>query len=698
MRVLLLGLAAFAAISPAAAQAASFAAPELSGVGGIRPSAVAAADLNGDGANDLAVANNLSDNVAILLGNGSGGMGAPVTRAVGSAPAAVAVGDLDGDSRPDLAVANRLSANVSVLLATGGGGFGAAVAFPAGDQPHSLAIDDLNGDGRNDIVVANRVSDDLSILLGNGDGTFASTFAVPAGDGPHSIALGDLDNDGDADAAVALFDGDRMSVLLGDGSGALGAPATYGSGNGPQSVATGDLKHDAWPDVATANFFNDSASVYLGTGGGVFGGPIGLGSGDGPRSLAIGDLNGDGFDDMAVADSNADEVSIFEGNGNGGFAPRQAFPAGDSPASIAIAQIDGAGLPDVVVAARFAEKVVVLRNTGTPPVPADTTAPVITTPGDLVVDATSSAGASVTYEATAADDRDPTPTISCSPPSGATFPNDATEVKCTATDASGNSASSAFTVTVVPLDETAPVIETPADITVDATSAAGAAVEYAVAAKDDRDADPQLSCAPASGSTFSAGYTTVQCNASDAAGNTSTASFGVRVIPLDTSGPVIKAPSAITVNATSPSGAVVTYAASATDDRDPNPVLTCRPASGSTFPIGATTGECTARDASGNVSKATFAVTVKGAAEQIADLYDKIRKIKGLAPLASSLRLQLENLANCVITKQKTKACAAIPLFVSVVKLAVSVRYITAAQGDELIADALRIKAVIGCP
>jgi hypothetical protein len=143
---------------------------------------------------------------------------------------------------------------------------------------------------------------------------------------------------------------------------------------------------------------------------------------------------------------------------------------------------------------------------------------------------------------------------------------------------------------------------------------------------------------------------------------------------------------------------VVTYSASAVDDRDPSPSLSCVPASGSTFPIGATTGECTARDAGGNMSTATFAVRVKGAPEQITDLIDKIRAIKTLAPLSPSMRLQLQNLANCVITRQKTKACAAVPLFVSVARLAVSRGYLTAAQGDDLIADILRIKAVIGCP
>lgn len=81
----------------------------------------------------------------------------------------------------------------------------------------------------------------------------------------------------------------------------------------------------------------------------------------------------------------------------------------------------------------------------------DTTPPTITCPADMTVEATSPAGAEVTFTPIARDDRDPFPIVSCTPPSGSTFPLGTTTVTCTATDASGNSASCSFTVTVADL-------------------------------------------------------------------------------------------------------------------------------------------------------------------------------------------------------------------------------------------------------
>src|SRR5262249_20319904 len=64
---------------------------------------------------------------------------------------------------------------------------------------------------------------------------------------------------------------------------------------------------------------------------------------------------------------------------------------------------------------------------------------------------------------------------------------------------------------------------------------------------------------------------------------------------------------------TDPTGTTVTYNnPTATDNEDPNPVVTCDPASGSKFVVGTTTVTCTARDANGNVSMAkTFKVVVR---------------------------------------------------------------------------------------
>ena len=80
--------------------------------------------------------------------------------------------------------------------------------------------------------------------------------------------------------------------------------------------------------------------------------------------------------------------------------------------------------------------------------------------------------------------------------------------------------------------------------------------------------------------------------------------------PPDVTAPVVTVPGNITTPATGPTGATVTYTASATDDRDGPLTPTCTPASGSTFPVGTTTVTCTATDTAGNTGTGSFTVTV----------------------------------------------------------------------------------------
>jgi uncharacterized delta-60 repeat protein len=80
----------------------------------------------------------------------------------------------------------------------------------------------------------------------------------------------------------------------------------------------------------------------------------------------------------------------------------------------------------------------------------DTNAPALSCPADMEVAQDSAAGAAVTFEAAAADVADPRPSVTCSPASGAVFPLGTTAVKCTAADASSNSAACSFAVTVAP--------------------------------------------------------------------------------------------------------------------------------------------------------------------------------------------------------------------------------------------------------
>jgi len=93
----------------------------------------------------------------------------------------------------------------------------------------------------------------------------------------------------------------------------------------------------------------------------------------------------------------------------------------------------------------------------------DTTAPVLDGLSNLVIEATSAAGAAATFTVTATDLGMQIPAV-CSATSGSTFPLAETTVTCTATDASGNSASGSFTIKVQ--DTTPPVLTVPETITV----------------------------------------------------------------------------------------------------------------------------------------------------------------------------------------------------------------------------------------
>jgi hypothetical protein len=157
-------------------------------------------------------------------------------------------------------------------------------------------------------------------------------------------------------------------------------------------------------------------------------------------------------------------------------------------------------------------------------------------------------------------------------------------------------------------DTTPPVVTPPANMTVEATSPSGAAVTYPPAkATDNVGVVSGPTCSPPSGSTFPLGTTTVICTASDAAGNMGSASFTIKV--QDTTPPVVTPPANMTVEATGPSGAAVTYPpATATDTVGVVSGPTCSPPSGSTFPLGTTTVTCTAADAAGNTGSASFTI------------------------------------------------------------------------------------------
>ena len=343
---------------------------------GDEPGSVAFGDVDGDGALDIVTTNQVSRDVSVLLGDGSGGFSAAVGSpfAVGSSPESVALGDVDGDGLLDVVTANRNSDNVSVLLGDGGGGFTAAAGSPfaVGDGPVSVALGDVDGDAALDVVTANRRSDDVSVLLGDGSGGFSAATGSPfaVGSSPESVALGDVDGDGLLDVVTANQNSDDLSVLLGDGGGgftaATGSP--FAVGNGPRSISLGDVDGDGALDGVTANSNSDDVSVLLGDGNGGFtaaaGNPFAVG--DFPQSVALGDVDGDDALDVVTANRESNDISVLLGDGGGGFtaAAGSPFAVGDLPLSIALGDIDSDGALDGVTANAFSEDLSVLLGDG----------------------------------------------------------------------------------------------------------------------------------------------------------------------------------------------------------------------------------------------------------------------------------------------------------------------------------------------
>jgi hypothetical protein len=182
---------------------------------GDAPSFVVAADLDGDTALDLVVANlEGAHDVSVLLGNGDGTFQDADSVAVYAGPLAAL--DFDGDAVLDLAIAHGLDDLVTVLLGDGGARFHEAGTFAVGEFPRAIWAGQLDGDTVPDLATADADSHAIRVLLGNGDGSFRMSprVVVPVGGRhPLSIAVSDLDGNGLLDLVTANLLSNDLTVV-----------------------------------------------------------------------------------------------------------------------------------------------------------------------------------------------------------------------------------------------------------------------------------------------------------------------------------------------------------------------------------------------------------------------------------------------------------------------------------------------------
>ena len=166
-------------------------------------------------------------------------------------------------------------------------------------------------------------------------------------------------------------------------------------------------------------------------------------------------------------------------------------------------------------------------------VPPDVVPPALVCPTNLLVGVYAwQTSRPVQFDATATDDLDPTPVVTCEPPSGATFALGQTRVICAAQDASSNVTQCSFTVTVEAREDHTPPSLSCSPVWAFALGGAAPTVEFTPTVTDDLDLAPAVVCEPPSGSVFPIGSTLVTCVARDLASNTAECSFAVQVSPV----------------------------------------------------------------------------------------------------------------------------------------------------------------------
>jgi hypothetical protein len=339
------------------------------------PSALAAADCNGDGRPDVAVVSGSEAMVGLLMSVPGGGFSSGVYALEGSATG-IALRDVNSDFRPDLLVV--VGETVGVSLNSGAGRFGPLDVLDIGRAGAKLAAGDLNADGALDIVVTESQAQSVGVFLGRGDGTFVPVVhrSVRTGDTgdffPLGLALEDIDRDSHMDIVATNFldAGASLSILYGAGGATFDAPTSVATLRRPLAVVASDLdlardddngNRDQIRDLVTVN--QDSPNgmlIHQATAARTFTAPPPINRrfpmGTVPAALVLRDVDGDGLGDAVVADRVNDQVlirlgqsttSLFRASQVRNCPHAGCLATGRTPIDVAVADFDGDGTYDI---------------------------------------------------------------------------------------------------------------------------------------------------------------------------------------------------------------------------------------------------------------------------------------------------------------------------------------------------------------
>jgi hypothetical protein len=243
---------------------------------GVNPSSVAVGDFDGDGHLDVAVG---GTGIALLLGDGAGDFAEPASYTGGGT---IAAADVNGDGRDDLVgPGTGPDPAIAVRLGQADGTLADPVATPVSSCCiMAIAVADVDGDGFDDVVVSYMSSSVLSVMRGGSSGALGAPLDLPFPDQSARAGIGDADGDGALDLVAAGFQG-LVRVWLGAGDGTFPGHVDRETDGSFFNALAEDFDGDGFADLAAIESQTQSVVVSLNA-------PFPVVS---PGSLAFGDVN-----------------------------------------------------------------------------------------------------------------------------------------------------------------------------------------------------------------------------------------------------------------------------------------------------------------------------------------------------------------------------------------------------------------------